>query len=233
MNVLRQTIKTLLAAGLPPERWLVRGPRDRLSDVPTLSLTFDDGPHPEHTPRLLDELRRWDLTATFFVIGREAERYPELVARIVEEGHTLGNHTYSHGAPQSTSAGQFLEEIERTRELLRVWVEEPCRWVRPPLGELTWQKLQGLWQTGQTVVLWNVDPRDYRMPSMVDARDWADSYRPRHGDIVLLHDNRPAAAEIVSTWGRHGLFDRWCSAAIDAWLTNQSPIATQAKIACG
>src|SRR5688572_27930175 len=104
MSIVRQAVKALMTVGLPPQRWLVRGPRQRLTDAPTISLTFDDGPHPEHTPRVLEELRRWGLTATFFVIGREVERHPDLVTRIVNEGHALGNHTFTHSEPAATSA---------------------------------------------------------------------------------------------------------------------------------
>src|SRR4051812_6580102 len=102
MSMLRQTIKTLLSCGLPPHRWLVCGPHSRLSDRATLSLTFDDGPHPEHTPRILDELARWKLSATFFVVGTEVERHSGLVQRIVAEGHGLGNHTFTHSEPSLT-----------------------------------------------------------------------------------------------------------------------------------
>jgi peptidoglycan/xylan/chitin deacetylase (PgdA/CDA1 family) len=217
-HFVRQTVKTLLTAALPPQRWLVRGPHRRLTDAPTISLTFDDGPHPEHTPRVLEELHRWNLTATFFVVGREVERHPELVTQIVDAGHALGNHTFSHSEPASTSAEQFLDEVCRTRELLRPWTIEPCRWVRPPKGDLTGRKLHGLWQTGHTVVLWNVDPRDYTLQNSADAEGWCRSRTPQHGDIVLLHDSGPMAAKIVTAWGRLGAFDRWRSVSIDRWL---------------
>jgi len=221
MSLVRQAVKALLTAGLPPARWLVRGPRGRLSDAPTLSLTFDDGPHPEHTPRVLDALQEFGQRATFFVVGRQAVRYPEIVRRIVDEGHTLGNHTFTHGEPSDTTPTQFLDEVLCMRDLLSLWTDAPCRWMRPPKGELGWSKLRGLWKTDHTIVLWNVDPRDYRMSSAAEVDRWCRGYRPRHGDIVLLHDNRPAAADIVANWGRLGLFDRWRSVPIDAWFAPQ------------
>jgi peptidoglycan/xylan/chitin deacetylase (PgdA/CDA1 family) len=218
MGLIRQSIKALLTAGMPADWWLVRGPRGRLTDAPTFSLTFDDGPHPEHTPRVLDALQQYGLTATFFVVGREAVRYPELVRRIVDEGHSLGNHTFTHSELDQTSPAQFLDEVRCTRDLLSLWIDEPCRWMRPPKGELSWPKLRGLWRTGHTVVLWNIDPRDYRMSHAAEIDRWCRAYQPNHGDIVLLHDNRPASAEILAVWGRLGLFDRWRSAPIDAWI---------------
>lgn len=221
MGLIRHTMKMLLTAGLPPAWWLVRGPRDRLTDAPTFSLTFDDGPHPEHTPRVLDTLKEYNQKATFFVVGRQAVRYPEIIRRILDEGHSLGNHTLTHSEPSLTSPQQFLDEVRCMRDLLLLWNDTPCRWIRPPKGELNWPKLRGLWRIDHTVVLWNVDPRDYRMSTAAEVDRWCRGYRPRHGDIVLLHDNRAAAAHIVANWGRLGLFNHWRSVPIDAWFAPQ------------
>src|SRR5204863_8624195 len=88
----RQFIRAGFIATLPRRLLLARGP----SGSASVCLTFDDGPHPHHTPRLLDLLKDQRVTATFFVIGRWAARYPELVRRIAAEGHLVGNHTFSH-----------------------------------------------------------------------------------------------------------------------------------------
>jgi peptidoglycan/xylan/chitin deacetylase (PgdA/CDA1 family) len=218
MNLLRQTAKALLTAVLPADRWLVRGPRAACRGGSVFALTFDDGPHPEWTPRVLDELRRWGQTATFFVIGREVERYPRLVQQMVDAGHCVGNHTFTHSEPKATSAEQFLEEVTHTQQLLHAWTGAAPRAMRPPKGELTWPKLRGLWRRDLTVVLWSVDPRDYRMRSAAEAERFCDRYRPRQGDIVLLHDSGPAAVSLLATWGRSGLFNRWKSVGIDHWL---------------
>src|SRR5436305_246824 len=90
---LRQVCRYGLAAMLPRRVYLTHGPRRGRE----MCLTFDDGPHPDLTPRLLDLLADLQVRATFFLIGQEAEKYPEIVRRIAAEGHTVGNHTYSHG----------------------------------------------------------------------------------------------------------------------------------------
>ncbi|HUQ68259.1 MAG TPA: polysaccharide deacetylase family protein [Planctomycetaceae bacterium] len=218
MNPLRQAILATMSAVLPPNRWLARGRRRAPTDPPTFSLTFDDGPHPEHTPALLDALAKWGQTATFFVIGREAERYPALMQRIVEAGHAIGNHTFTHGEPKTISEETFLNEIAETDRVLAPWLGPPTRWVRPPKGELTWPKLRGLWRINRTVALWNVDPRDYRMASADELVAWAKAYRPRHGDIVLLHDRVAAAAQIVNALGEAWVFYTWRSVPLDHWL---------------
>jgi peptidoglycan-N-acetylglucosamine deacetylase len=229
MNPVRQLLRNTLTAVLPKDRWLVRGERRAPDAPPVFSLTFDDGPHPEHTPPLLDALDRWGVTATFFVVGRQVERHPELVERIVAAGHTLGNHTYAHDEPRNVSAETLLAEIAQTDRALSAWLDEPTRWVRPPKGELTWAKLAGLWRTGRTIALWNVDPRDYRMTTIDQGIAWARSYCPRHGDIVLLHDRFPTAAPIVDALGEAGLLAAWRCEPLDHWLSVPTTCVTGAS----
>lgn len=226
MNYFRQMAKVLLTAALPRERWLVHGPRRGTDGKNTFALTFDDGPHPEWTPQVLDALKQWGLTATFFVIGIKVLRYPQIVERIVKDGHSLGNHTYTHSEPRATSTEQFLDEVKQTRDLLVCWTGRPPRCVRPPKGELTWPKLRGLWRARQTVVLWNVDPRDYRMRDAAEVERFSERYEPQQGDIILLHDHHPAAVELLAAWGRRGMFEHWSSVSVESWLQPSLPLAT-------
>jgi peptidoglycan/xylan/chitin deacetylase (PgdA/CDA1 family) len=218
MNLWRQAIRAAMSVVLPSERCLVRGWRRAPDDVPMLSLTFDDGPHPEHTPAVLDALAKWNLTATFFVVGREARRYPKLVEQIVAAGHALGNHTYTHGEPREVTPEAFLAEVDQTDQLLTTWCNPRPHWVRPPKGELTWPKFRGLWQAGRGIALWSVDPRDYAMTSSAQATAWVKSYKPRHGDVILLHDRVPAAAEIVDALGEAWVFYTWRTVTLDHWV---------------
>lgn len=195
MSVLHQALKTILATVLPSRRFVVRGK----ASWPVIHLTFDDGPHPEHTPRLLDALREYDVRATFFVVGIHAACHPDLVRRIVAEGHTIGNHSYFHREPSHTPADSLLVEVRQCRGLLHKLTGRDVNLFRPPKGSLTVGKLRGLWNAGQTVVLWNIDPRDFAMTESNQLIRWAESYRPAAGDIVLMHDNHPHAAEAVGT----------------------------------
>jgi peptidoglycan/xylan/chitin deacetylase (PgdA/CDA1 family) len=193
MNLIRQSGKNLLSAALPLQMFLTRGPRRARG----IALTFDDGPHPEYTPRVLDELHRHGISATFFVVGREAARYPELVRRIVAEGHALGHHSYTHGEPQYTSTRIFLDEIRQSRALLQQITGQPSNLFRPPKGKLTCAKMLGAWGLGQTIALWNVDPRDYQVRDAALLAEWSRQYRPQAGDIVLLHDNHPHCVAVI------------------------------------
>jgi peptidoglycan/xylan/chitin deacetylase (PgdA/CDA1 family) len=156
-------------------------------------LTFDDGPDPEHTPILLDVLKSLGVVGTFFVIGQQARKYPDLVRRIAAEGHLVGHHSYSHAEPSQTTSGQLLDEVHITRRLLTDLLGKPPVYFRPPHGKLTVAKLWSLWRARQTIVLWNVDPRDWASHSSHEVQDWFARRPLRGGDVVLMHDNHPHA----------------------------------------
>jgi peptidoglycan/xylan/chitin deacetylase (PgdA/CDA1 family) len=147
---------------------------------------------------LLDVLRQETIVASFFVIGREAQRYPELVRRIAAEGHVVANHTYSHGDPARTSPRQFADEVRRTDELLAAILGGSSRGLlRPPFGRLTFSKMIRSWRAGQTIVHWNVDPRDFECRSGQELRARLEGRVWQGGDLVLLHDNQPHTAEVI------------------------------------
>ena len=196
MRFVRQIAKKFLSVCFPRSRLLIRGPRSS-KPKPKFALTFDDGPHPDHTPQLLDKLDQLGLHATFFVIGRNAEKYPQLIQRMAAAGHDIANHTYTHSEPHLTSVGQFLDEIKQTDGLLDRLTGHSSRFVRPPKGSLNWGKLTGLWRAKKTIVLWNVDPKDFHMKGLDDVTRWCDAYQPSDGDIVLMHDVHPYALPIV------------------------------------
>jgi peptidoglycan/xylan/chitin deacetylase (PgdA/CDA1 family) len=189
----RQWLRTALTTLLPRRLLLASGP----ATSKAVCLTFDDGPHPEYTPPLLDLLKKENVPATFFVVGQQAERYPDLVRRMVAEGHTVGHHTFTHAEPAQTSARQLLDETQRTRALLEALVGDAPMLFRPPKGKVTLAKLLRLWQARQTVVLWNVDPRDWASNSTDEVREWFRQRPLQGGDLVLLHETRPHAVEVL------------------------------------
>jgi peptidoglycan/xylan/chitin deacetylase (PgdA/CDA1 family) len=182
---LRQSVRRFMSRTLPRRLFLTSLPEQ----CGGLGLTFDDGPHPEVTPAVLDILKRLEIRATFFVIGMRAQRYPEIVRRIVEEGHAIGNHTFRHGDPAKVSAQRLAAEVTRTQEIIRDLTGRSTRLFRPPHGKLTLPKLLRLWAGGQQIVLWNVDPKDYACHETAELATKVKLRPPRSGDIVLLHDN--------------------------------------------
>jgi|RhiMetdeSRZDD1v2_1073273.scaffolds.fasta_scaffold928993_2 peptidoglycan/xylan/chitin deacetylase (PgdA/CDA1 family) len=186
-NRLRQTAKRALETLLPRRALLVRGPENSRQ----VCLTFDDGPHPVHTPALLDALFEHGVRATFFVVGERAAECPELVRRMVREGHVVGSHSYHHRPPEETSTAELYREVCESIELLSPLIGKPPSLFRPPHGKLTMGKLGALWSLGQTVVLWSLDPRDYTKSAHIEVTHRVDV---EGGDIVLLHDSLPLAS---------------------------------------
>ncbi len=156
-----------------------------------IALTFDDGPNVLYTERLLDGLAERDVKATFFLLGKCAEAHPEIVRRIAEEGHLIGNHTYSHLKLTTGNEAEFLEEINRTGEIIKEITGLTPAFCRPPFGVWNTRYEQRL---GIIPVLWDVDPRDWCTfdTKTVANRILADCH---DSAIILLHDEYETSVE--------------------------------------
>jgi Predicted xylanase/chitin deacetylase len=189
---------------------LVRLPAGAGADA--VALTFDDGPHPETTPRLLDLLAAHEARATFFLVGERASQFPALARRIADEGHALGAHGLRHQAMVLTPPAQLARELSEARARIeeasgRGLGEEP--WLRPPHGFKTWRLCRTATRLGWRLAAWSVDPRDYdrEVTAGVLARRMTSRIGP--GDVVLLHE-RPGVSAVtdalpaVLAWGRGG-----------------------------
>lgn len=151
-----------------------------------VSLTFDDGPHPTYTPQILDVLARHGVKATFFVNGRNAERYPHLIDRIKAEGHVIANHGWDHSNLTKLSAAAISDQIGGTQSVLgRRGVASRC--LRPPYGATNSSVQQQAAAHGLRTINWSVDPFDFRRPGAGAIADRVTS-RLRPGAVVLLHD---------------------------------------------
>jgi peptidoglycan-N-acetylglucosamine deacetylase len=158
-----------------------------------VALTFDDGPTPTHTDSVLALLADFGVPATFFMIGQFMERNPDVVGRVVEGGHELANHSYSHPRLVLKSPGTIRREIERTDSLIRAAGHVGEIWVRPPYGKRLFGLPYYLSRHGRPVVLWTLEPDTYhaRAEAMVDyVRE-----RVSPGSIILLHVEIPARSE--------------------------------------
>ncbi len=156
------------------------------------AFTFDDGPHGLRTADLLTVLKRLQVPATFFVVGKMVLRYPELIERMVLEGHELGNHTYNHYRLPLIPLGQIPEELNRTRDVLTGLVGSPTRLFRPPGGEYneTIQKI--IVREGYTNMLWTDDPADYKLGRTSQRITELILRDITPGGIILLHSGLPA-----------------------------------------
>jgi len=153
-----------------------------------IAMTFDDGPTPQNTPRLLDMLRARNIKATFYMVGSNVDLYPQVVRRVVAEGHEIGNHSYTHRLFSKMSDADVRSEITRTRDaIVRAAGVEP-RSLRPPYGGMLQRQRE--WanaEFGYPIILWSVDPLDWKRPgpSVVCARILSAT---TPGSIVLAHD---------------------------------------------
>lgn len=199
--------RRLLLLGLLPETWVqtTGGPGGK-----TLYLSFDDGPNPRYTEPLLELLAAHGILATFFLIGEEVERYPELTRRIAEAGHTLGNHSYSHPRFETLSSRQQLEEIDRTDRLLHGIDGLARHPFRPPRGVLPPAMVLHLLRRRRRVAYWSYDSLDYSKRAATELIRLARHHAPRAGDIILMHDDSGISTEVlremIPQW-KHDGFD--------------------------
>ena len=156
--------------------------------APYIALTFDDGPHPQNTPRLLDMLRERNIKATFYVVGRNVKLYPGIIRRIVAEGHEIGNHTLTHPNLSKMSNAAVRKELNTARDSIIATCGVKPRTMRPPYGALTTSQRSWIHsEYGYPTILWDVDPNDWKKPgaSVVTSRILNGT---RNGSIVLAHD---------------------------------------------
>ncbi|MEJ3743008.1 polysaccharide deacetylase family protein [Actinomycetes bacterium KLBMP 9797] len=161
----------------------------RLTGSRGVALTFDDGPHPNWTPRVLDELRAAKVRATFCVVGTQVRKYPALVARIVREGHTLCNHTWNHDLKLGTRPEKEIQaDLAATnREIRRAVPGVKVKYFRHPGGKWTANAVKVAAGLRMTSLDWDVDPRDWDKPTAPTIQQRVlDNVRA--GSIVLLHD---------------------------------------------
>lgn len=161
-----------------------------------LAITFDDGPHPNFTPQLLDLLKSLNVKATFFVIGKMAEKYPDLVKLIDAGGHCVGNHTFSHVTLTKIPFKDEVIEYRANNDLLSRLIGKRIRFCRPPGGDYDEDVIRASTECSMTTVLWTDDPGDYADPGTQVLTQRTLS-KLSNGGIILLHDGGPETLKLV------------------------------------
>ncbi len=169
-----------------------------------VAITFDDGPHPYYTEQLLDGLKERGVHATFFVTGEHAENYPEIIRRMYEEGHLIGNHTYNHIQLTKENGEKFKEELIQTNKILEDITGEEVEFVRPPYG--SWDKKFEK-ELNMFPVLWTIDPLDWCTRNVSCITDTVIS-KVKDNSIILMHDEYAttvtAALQVVDELQKKG-----------------------------
>ncbi len=161
--------------------------------APEIALTFDDGPQPVYTPKLLKILAKWEVPATFFLIGRHLEKNMSLGEEVVAAGHEVANHTFTHPILINLDDSEIAVEINRTDLLLRKLVHRKPRFLRPPMGIFTPRVLDMIEQAGYRTVIGDVYPRDPHMPGGPKILNRV-LKRTSGGSIIILHDGGNGAS---------------------------------------
>ena len=149
-----------------------------------IAITFDDGPHPSYTEQLLDGLKERGVHATFFVTGEHAGLHPEIIKRMQNEGHLIGNHTYSHIQLTKNNREDFKEELIMTNKVIKEITGEEVQYVRPPYG--SWDKSFEK-ELNMFPVLWTVDPLDWSSKNVTGITRKIVT-NTKENDIILMHD---------------------------------------------
>lgn len=168
--------RRVLKRGIPTKRYVF--------------FTFDDGPHPEYTIEILKILQRYNLRATFFVLGKKVRSYPEVLEAIKRSGHRIGNHSYSHRFVWIMPPNLIEKEFEETDKVVKGIIEEEPSYIRPPWGGNNLALWKHISKDGKGLVLWSLDSKDWMRNISTDdiVRNVLEKVKP--GDIILFHDGR-------------------------------------------
>jgi peptidoglycan/xylan/chitin deacetylase (PgdA/CDA1 family) len=164
---------------------------------PVLAMTFDDGPHPSLTPKLLDILKQRNIKCTFFVIGKNAQMYPNIIRRMIAEGHEVANHTWTHCSLTSRSDAQIRTELKQSEDALVSVANYRPHLIRPPYGAIN-DRIKNLMfsEFGYSNIMWSVDPQDWRRPGVsVVTNRLVSGAHP--GAIMLAHDIHPPTIQAM------------------------------------
>lgn len=153
-----------------------------------VALTFDDGPSPEWTPKILEALKSAKVKATFFMLGNHVEKYPEIAKLVAEEGHEIGNHTYDHHVLLYYKTEELRKEIKETERVIKQVTGTDTKYFRPPKAWLNPQEKQEIKDMGYKIILWTINSKDW----VTFDDKYIVRYIVKHispGDIILFHDS--------------------------------------------
>lgn len=197
VNTPAQTGPQQDVSGLPQ----FKGKGRKLSSVAVsgmyVAFTFDDGPHPTYTPKILDILKKYNAKGTFYVLGSRVNTSPSIVARMVNEGHEVGVHTWNHPSLTKCSMATVRSEMERTIAAIQKASNYTPRTMRPPYGAINANLVDFFAQQyGMSTIMWSIDTNDWRKPGVQKVINEAVN-KARPGSIILIHDIHASSYQAV------------------------------------
>jgi len=179
---MKKILKNILARLFPKQLIL-----KRLNSKNSIALTFDDGPYPIKTERLLGVLKNAGIKATFFISGEEAEKHPKLIRKIKDGGHEIGNHGYQHKCISKMPAKDYQNGIELTARLIEQFGQTETNLFRPPYGELNLAILELIFWKKLVYAGWTIDSQDSCLKDSIGLIKTMRNTKIRGGDILLFH----------------------------------------------
>ena len=169
-------------------------------DTNAVFLSFDDGPIPKITPWVLEELKKYDAKATFFCIGENIKKYPEILKRIISEGHSVGNHTYNHLNGWKTNTEAYIQNCNKNKEILKKSKgseqDENTELFRPPYGKLTSKQSKILQEKGYKIIMWDILSGDFDKKASKEKCLEKVLENIELGSIIVFHDSLKAKEKL-------------------------------------
>ena len=191
MNILKNTIKKIIQEA-SFKHFVYKLPCKN-----TLFLTFDDGPNAAYTPQLLDILRRYNAKATFFLVGKNVEKYPDITLNIKKDGHSIGLHTYSHKNIDKMNKDEFEKEILLNQQVIANIIKEAPVILRPPQGRLNSRNLLWAILNNITIVHYTITSNDWKLNCADDILNLIRSVKIEGGEIISFHDSNTYTIEAM------------------------------------
>lgn len=170
--------------------------RERNTADKIVALTFDDGPHAKVTPKILKTLKQHKIKATFFLVGSHLNQHKRMLSNILEDGHEIGNHSYTHPRLTKKSKKALKNEIEKTKGLFEN-LETSSKWFRPPYGDVNRGVACAAHQQGLKTILWSVDANDWKKTQTPEKITRSVLQHTQSGSVILLHDSKRITAKAL------------------------------------
>lgn len=177
---------------LPKVEWKV------VTDKKEIYLTFDDGPIPYLTEEILSILKKYDAKATFFCVGDNIGKHPEIFQKVIAEGHAIGNHTHNHLRGWKTKQDHYLENIKECAQHIEKFYSHPKRLFRPPYGQVSPSLAKKISQAGYRIIMWDVLSKDYDNTLSPDLIRNKTIESTDKGSIIVFHDNVKAQNNVLT-----------------------------------
>ncbi|MDC7994718.1 polysaccharide deacetylase family protein [Altibacter sp. HG106] len=184
------TVPNLLQKAYPKRRWSIPNVSNHIF------LTFDDGPIPELTPWVLEQLHRFEAKATFFCIGDNVAKHPKIAQQLLKEGHAIGNHTQHHLNGWKTSRTSYQKEVTDCEQTMLNVLQEKPKYFRPPYGKMTSSQARAVLAKGYDIVMWSILSYDYDMTVSEEAclQNVLNHMVP--GSVIVFHDSLKAEKKL-------------------------------------